>query len=145
MRFALVLLMACAACKDDDNSVQAFCVSETNKYREMVGLEAVARSAELEAYAQEGAEIDFGTVPHMHFGTDGGGIAAAETQCAQQEGWMIADGESEKTIVAQCVRSFFEEGEGGAHYAILTGPYTRVGCGIFQQDGKITVVQDWGN
>jgi hypothetical protein len=146
MKLALVLVVLCAACKDDeDNSAATFCVSETNKYREMAGVEKVERSSELQAFAQEGAEVDFGTAPHMHFGTDGGGIALAENECPQQDGWTIAEGESEKTVVAQCVRAFFEEGPGGAHYANLTGPYTRVGCGIYQQDGMITIVQDFGD
>jgi hypothetical protein len=145
MKLALVLLVLLAACDDEDsNSAAAFCVSETNKYREMAGVEPLTRSAELQAFAQEGAEVDFGTAPHEHFGTDGGGIAAAENECPQQDGWVIAAGESEKTVVAQCIRAFYEEGQGGPHYANLMGPYTRLGCGIYKQDDKITIVQDFG-
>jgi hypothetical protein len=143
MKLALVLLL-CAAC-DDDNSPQAFCVNQTNKYREMAGVDPVERSSELEAFAEEGAEVDFDSQPHMHFGSDGGGVALAENECPQQGGWTLAAGESENTVVAQCIRAFYEEGQGGGHYENLMGPYTRVGCGVYEQDGKITIVQDFGN
>ena len=146
MRVALAIIVLAAACsKDAEEEAQKFCVDEINQYREMEGVPPVERSPALEAFAEEGAEIDFGTQPHEHFGTDGGGVALAETECPQQDGWTIGPNESEKTVVAQCIRAFYEEGAGGAHFAILMGPYTKVGCGMYKQDGMITIVQDWGD
>ena len=145
MKCAICLLVL-AACGDTaEESAQKFCVSEANKYRAMDGRDPVERSSDLEAFADEGAEVDFGTAPHMHFGTDGGGVALAENECPQQGGWTVAAGESAKTVVAQCVRAFYEEGAGGGHYENLMGDYAFVGCGIYQEGDAITIVQDFGN
>jgi len=148
MRAALALLVLSCACStdaSDDGGARAFCVSETNMYREMEGVEPVERSSELEAFAQEGAEIDFGTQPHEHFGFDGQGVALAENECPQQGGWAVGQGETQQTVVAQCIRAFYAEGAGGPHFTNLMGPYALVGCGIHEQDGKITIVQDFSN
>jgi hypothetical protein len=141
------ILLVLAACHDsEEDSAQKLCIDDVNMYRSMEGLDPVERSSELQAYASEGAEVDFGSVPFMHFGTDGGGVAAAEDQCPQQDGWTVDAGEDQKTLVSQCVRSFYEEGPGtGGHYEILLGPYTRAGCGIFQQDTMITIIVDFGD
>jgi cysteine-rich secretory family protein len=141
-----VILFALVACSDSaEESAQQLCVDETNKYRAMDGADPVERSSELATFAREGAEVDFGTQPHMHFGTDGGGVALAENECPQQDGWTVAAGETQKTVVSQCIRVFYEEGAGGGHYENLMGAYAFVGCGIYEQGGKITIVQDFGN
>src|SRR5690349_24480150 len=60
------------------------CVDGTNEYRTGNGRPAVAWSAAVEAYAQDGAQYDFEhTSPyHAHFMLDGGGgIAWAENEC----------------------------------------------------------------
>jgi hypothetical protein len=123
-----------------------FCVSETNRYRQLVGKPALAHSAEIEAYADEGAEVDFETEPHYHFtSTNGGGIAFAENECPAQFGWTLEAGEDISAVVGRCIEAFFDEGPGGGHYENLMGPYTKVGCGIFESAGRITIVQDFGN
>jgi cysteine-rich secretory family protein len=142
MKRTLVIAVL-AACGGE--SAQDFCVGEANKYREMEGVEPIEHSSELEAFAEEGAEVDFASAPHMHFGNDGGGIALAENECPQQLGWTRVEGESEKTVIAQCIRAFYEEGPGGGHYENLIGPYAKLGCGTFESDGKITIVLDFGN
>jgi hypothetical protein len=157
MKRALVLL-ALVGCGGDDggggggdggtggSSAHEFCVSETNRYRQIKGKPALARSAQLEAYADEGAQIDFSSTPHDHFTqTNGGGIAFAENECPGQFGWMVTAGESESDVVGRCIKAFYDEGPGGGHYENMMGAYTKVGCGIYQAGGKITIVQDLGN
>lgn len=145
---ALCVLVACGG--DDGNSggssAHEFCVSETNRYRAMAGKSAVQRSAAIEAYADEGAEHDFNTSPHDHFAsTNGGGIAFAENECPHQLGWTLSPGEDINAVVGQCIKAFYDEGPGGGHYENMMGAYTKVGCGIFESGGRITIVQDFGN
>ncbi len=128
------------------SAAQQFCVSETNRYRAMVGKPALAESAELEAYATTGAMVDFTSSPHNHFiMTNGGGIAFAENECPVQGNWMIQPGESMNTVVAMCIAAFYAEGPGGGHYDNMMGPYASLGCGIYQQGTGVTIVQDYGN
>ena len=144
-----VLLMAIFACGGGSGGSAAheFCVSETNRYRATVGKPALVHSPEIEAYADEGAEVDHETSPHHHFSsTNGGnGIAFAENECPGQLGWTIAPGEDVSAVVGRCIKAFYDEGPGGGHYENLMGSYTKVGCGIFEAGGKITIVQDFGN
>ncbi len=143
---------ALAACGGDDASsggdaAHERCVSETNRYRQSIGKPALVRSAEIEAYADAGAEHDFGTSPHDHFtSTNGGnGLTFAENECPAQLGWTIAPGEDTSTVVEQCMKAFFDEGPGGGHYENMMGPYTKIGCGIYIEGDGITIVQDFGN
>lgn len=138
-----------AACADltTDASVsggtdEAFCVDETNRYRAMVSEPPLARSAALEAYAAEGAEID-GTAhqAHKHFqDTNGGGIAFAENEIPW---WPLSDFGSVREIVRAGLALMWAEGPGGGHYEIIRGPYTALGCGIFVNGDEVTVVQDY--
>ncbi len=123
-----------------------FCVSETNRYRAMAGKAPVAESAQLEAYADQGAMIDFNSSPHNHFSsTNGGGIAFAENECPQQGNWQVPAGGDVSAVVGDCVAAFYSEGPGGGHYENMMGPYAKLGCGIYQSGTKITIVQDYGN
>jgi hypothetical protein len=152
MKRALAALVF-VACGGDDgvstggDAAHGFCVSETNRYRQTIGKVALVHSPEIEAYADEGAEIDFHGSPHQHFtSTNGGnGIAFAENECPGQLGWTLAAGEDVSAVVGRCIKAFYDEGPGGGHYENLMGPYTKVGCGIFAAEGKITIVQDLGN
>jgi len=146
----LAILAVLAACGDGGSSgnpsAQQFCVSETNRYRAMVGKPAVAESSSLEAYADTGAMVDFSSAPHDHFTmTDGGGIAMAENECPVQGNWMLAPGGDIAMLVGQCIAAFWSEGPGGGHYDNMTGPYAKLGCGIYQQGTGVTIVQDYGN
>lgn len=158
MRSSLVLVLL-AACGGDDGggngggdggtgggTAHELCVTETNRYRAGKGKPALTRSPELEAYADEGARVDFGSSPHNHFtSTGGGGIALAENECPQQGNWTLPVGGDVAMVVGECVAAFYSEGPGGGHYENLMGPYAKLGCGIYESGGKITIVQDFGN
>jgi cysteine-rich secretory family protein len=122
-----------------------FCVSETNRYRAIVGKPALIESSALETYADTGAMIDFTTSPHNHFTmTQGGGIADAENECPQQGNWMLQPGGDMKALVGQCVAAFYAEGPGGGHYENMMSANTKLGCGIYMMGTGVTIVQDYG-
>ncbi len=124
-------------------AAHAFCVVETNRYRTDNGRAAVTRSAELEAYADEGAEVDHGAEPHDHFtATAGGGIAFAENECPH---WNLASaGGDLSQLVAACIAAFFAEGPGGGHYDNMMGNYGALGCGLYVDGDDVTIIQDFG-
>ncbi len=132
-------------------SAKQFCVSETNRYRAMNSKPALTESAQLEAYADTGAMVDFGSSPHNHFSTtNGGGIAFAENECPQQGNWQYTEGQDLNMVVGACIAAFYSEGPGTdynthGHYINMMGPYATLGCGIYYAGGKITIVQDYGN
>lgn len=149
-RLAIALaLLGVGGCGDDgggavDTEAHAFCVDETNRYRAMHDRPAVTRSAELEAYAQEGAEVDHHGSPHDHFReTNGGGIAFGENECPR---WDLSFGGGDVVeLVRACIAAFYAEGPGGGHYEImLDRDYRTLGCGIYQEGTSVTVVQDYG-
>jgi hypothetical protein len=126
------------------------CVTETNRYRAMVGVAALAESAALEAYADAGAMEDFSSSPHMHFSmTNGGGIAFAENECPVQGNWMVPAGGDLGDVVRQCIAAFYAEGPGSdfsthGHYINMMGNYGTLGCGFYQMGTGVTIVQDYG-
>jgi uncharacterized protein YkwD len=132
-------------------TAKQFCVSETNRYRAMNSKPALQESAQLEAYADQGAMVDFSSSPHNHFSsTNGGGIAFAENECPGQFGWNYNPGDDLNAVVGQCIAAFYAEGPGTdynthGHYINMMGNYASLGCGIYYADGKITIVQDYGN
>ena len=102
--------------------------------------------AQLEAYADTGAMVDFGSSPHHHFSsTNGGGIAFAENECPQQGNWQYSPGDDLPAIVSMCIDAFYAEGPGGGHYENMMGGYGSIGCGLYDSGGKLTIVQDFGN
>jgi hypothetical protein len=145
---ALLIVVACGGDgSSGDSSAHDFCVGETNRYRATIGKPALVRSPEIEAYADEGAEVDLETSPHNHFiSTNGGnGLTLAENECPGQFGWTRSPDEDVTAVVGRCIKAFYDEGAGGGHYENLMGTYTKVGCGIYEAGGKITIVQDFGN
>jgi hypothetical protein len=127
-----------------DSSAHAFCVEETNRYREMKGKAKVTRSQQLEDYANAGAEIDFNGQPHDHFRqTSGGGIAFAENECPK---WSLQQqgGGDMNMLVATCIAAFMSEGPGGGHYENMLGNYATLGCGLYESGGRVTIIQDFG-
>jgi hypothetical protein len=149
MRWAWLLVLA--ACGGDDgagmpgdSSAHAFCVDETNRYREMKGKAKVTRSQQLEDFADEGAMIDFNGQPHDHFRqTSGGGIAFAENECPK---WSLQQqgGGDMNMLVAACIAAFMSEGPGGGHYENMLGNYATLGCGLYESGGRVTIIQDCG-
>ena len=150
MRLALLAVFAACGGGDGapgdggDSSAHAFCVDETNRYRAMHGRAPLARSAQLEAYANKGAEIDFHGTPHQHFSsTNGGGIAFAENECPRWSLSQQGNGDM-KMLVAACIAVFYAEGPGGGHYENMLGNYGTLGCGIYESGGRATIIQDFG-
>jgi hypothetical protein len=156
MRIACIVLLVSACGGDDggagmqeiDANVNAtphlFCVDETNRLRAGKGKPAVVHSAQLETYADSGAMIDFGGSPHQHFSsTQGGGIAFAENECPK---WSLAQqgGGDMKALVGACIAAFYSEGPGGGHYENMMGNYGTLGCGIFVNGDRVTIIQDFG-
>lgn len=144
-------LFALVACGGDDggtsggDAAHEVCVTETNRLRELNGKPALAHSAELEAYADEGAMVDFDSDAHTHFiTTQGGGIAFAENECPQQGNWRLEPGGDMSALVVECIAAFYSEGPGGGHYDNMMSNNTKLGCGIYQVDTRVTIVQDYG-
>ncbi len=145
------LVLCVAACSGDDGggtpgdtSAHAFCVHETNRYRTMKGKAAVVRSPQIEEFADTGAMIDFSGTPHDHFrSTSGGGIAFAENECPK---WSLAQqgGGDINNLIAACIAAFMSEGPGGGHYENILGNYGSLGCGIYESNGSVTIIQDFG-
>ncbi|HEU5058797.1 MAG TPA: CAP domain-containing protein [Kofleriaceae bacterium] len=121
-----------------------YCIDETNRHRALADLPPLARSAALEAYAAEGAEIDHQTgEPHKHFlDTQGGGIAAAENEIPR---WPISMFGSVHNVIRDGIDMMMDEGEGGPHHDTILGPYSALGCGIYRSGDLVTVVQDFGS
>lgn len=171
MVFALSVVWSCGGMSDDTtgdddgsnmgsgsgsgsgpSSAKAFCVSETNRYRAMNGKPALAEAANLEAYADTGAMVDYtSSSPHSHFSsTSGGGIAFAENECPGHSGWHLPPGGDMNALVGECVKAFYDEGPGSdynthGHYINMMGNYAKLGCGIYQSGTDVTIVQDYGN
>jgi uncharacterized protein YkwD len=158
-RTALALMVTCAgaalpACSGDsatpqsaDSSVLQFCVDETNRFRAMDGKGPIARSATLEAFAAEGAAQDTeAQQAHGHFGRQGDHLVAfAENACPSWLGWTLGDGpNAEKDAVGACLKAFYDEGPGGGHYENLMSDNSHVGCGLYEANGGITIIQDFG-
>ena len=155
---ATVVVLALAACGGDDGttgnaSAQQFCVSETNRYREMNGKADLTEAANLETFADTGAMTDYNAMAaHTHFSsTQGGGIAFAENECPGFSGWHLAPGGDLNALVGMCIAAFYNEGPGTdynthGHYINMMGNYATLGCGIFSAtNGDVTITQDYGN
>jgi Cysteine-rich secretory protein family len=120
----------------------AFCVGDVNRYRAQVGRPPLVESPSLEAFAAAGAQADAASgVPHSHFrATNGGGIASAENELLTFDR-QLAPTVQDAMHAANAI--FWAEGSTGAHYQILVGSFTEVGCGVFVTGGAVTVVQDF--
>jgi uncharacterized protein YkwD len=120
-------------------SALQFCADEVNKYRALAGLPTLARSADLEAFAQKAAEYDAAKgVPHQFFlASNGGGIAKAENQLLLWKGYALDN------VITLGMQQMWAEGPGGSHYHVLTGNYSEVGCGVYQDASGISVSQDF--
>ncbi len=160
MKPTLILLLGllAAGCGGDvalsgggDDDTQAppttdleFCVSETNRYRAMIGRPPLQHSTVLEEFATEGARADtLSGEAHGHFGSQGMPLTAfAENECPSFLGWTL-EGNVHDTI-AKCLEAFFKEGKGGGHYENMMGDHEGCGCGVYLSgDDQITITQDF--
>jgi hypothetical protein len=103
----------------------AFCVSEVNRYRVLAGMIALSRSAALDSFATESAEMD------------GTGISSAETELLRWRGASV------HAIIEKGLSIMWQQGPGGEHYDIIAGPYSEIGCGIYIGASGVTVAQDY--
>ena len=117
-----------------------YCVAQTNHYRASIGRPALVRSPSLESYAAAAAPHDGAKrAVHQYFRkTGGGGVAFAENQVPW---WPLPQFGSVREVVRQGLAMMWAEGHGGGHYDNIAGPYTQVGCGVFVDDGRVTVIQ----
>ena len=115
-----------------------FCASETNRYRAQLNLPPVARSAEVETYARAAAQADHASrVAHSYTaGVHGDKGAFAENEVLR---WPFEP--PVQHVVAEAIAAFWSEGPGGPHYENLRGDRQVVGCGVWIEDGAVTVVQ----
>ncbi|HEX7086142.1 MAG TPA: CAP domain-containing protein [Vicinamibacterales bacterium] len=117
-----------------------FCVDEANRYRAIAGAAPLVRSEALELYAAQAARVD-GTARegHRHFRLTGGGggLVFAENEIPW---WPLSTYRTVREVIRVGFAFFWEERPSGGHYRNLVGPYREIGCGVFQQDGLVTVV-----
>ncbi|MEP7118951.1 MAG: CAP domain-containing protein, partial [Acidobacteriota bacterium] len=120
---------------DDDLD---FCAAETNRYRARLHLPPVARSAEVEAYALAAAQADHASrVAHSYTaGVHGDQAAFAENEVLR---WPFDP--PIRRVIAEAIAAFWSEGPGGPHYENLRSNRQVVGCGVWVEDGAVTVVQ----
>ncbi len=128
--------------KPDDDLV--FCVDETNRYRKKAGKPALRRSAQLEAFAAEGAAADARSRrPHGHFSSVAYPHAYREMGENVIPWWPLKQYGSVREIIRVGLSGMWAEGPGGGHYENLVGNFTEVGCGIHIANGEVTVTQDF--
>lgn len=116
-----------------------FCADEINRYRASIGRAPLERTDSLEQFASEAARHDHEAgVPHLLFrNTNGGGVALAETQLLLWKNYQVRE------VIKEGLARMWAAGPGGEHYAILAGPYTQVGCGVFVDGTQVSVSQDF--
>lgn len=116
-----------------------YCADEVNRLRASVGRPGLRRSSELESFAAAAIERDATLrIPHYHFqATGGGGISRAETEILWWRGYTV------RRVIELGLAQMWVVGPGGEHYDILTGPYTEIGCGVFESRGEVSVAQEF--
>lgn len=118
----------------------AFCVSETNRYRAMLGLGALTESTAVETFAAAAAQADAESgQPHSYYESHLPAGQSAENEA----NLTLAGTTTVQDDVREAIAFFWSEGPGGAHYENLIGPFTQLGCGFFVSSGRIVIVQDF--
>ena len=118
----------------------SFCVTETNRYRAMLGRAPLAQSPDIEGFALAAAQMDSpSNTPHSYYAAHWQGFGAEN----EALNWPVAGFDSVRTVVQQAILAFWSEGPGGGHYENMNGPFTQLGCGIYIAGQSITLVQDY--
>ena len=119
----------------------AFCVSETNRYRAMVGAAPLQAMPDLETYTAQAAKADAESrIPHSYFSDHEPEAPAAENE----EQFLLGSvGHTAHDLISQALATFFAQGPGGDHYDNLVGPYRQLGCGTYAGGSLYVVVQDF--
>ncbi len=104
-----------------------------------MGRPALARSADLEAFAAQAAQADGLAHQAHHFfaTTNGGGTSAAENEILWWAGFGV------RSVIQQGLEQMWQTGPAGEHYDIMTGAFSQIGCGIFVNGSEVTVAQDF--
>lgn len=118
----------------------SFCTSEINRYRASVGLTALARSAELDAFSAAAVEYDHkARTPHAYHQrtSGGGGLSRAQNELLLWKGYAVNE------VIRRGLADMWAQGPQGTHYRTMTGPYSHVGCGVFVSGSEVSVSQDF--
>ena len=93
-----------------------------------------------ESYAAAAAPHDGSArAVHQYFRkTRGGGVAFAENQIPW---WSLPQYGSVREVIRRGLEMMWAEGRGGGHYENIVGSYREVGCGVFVDGPRVTVVQ----
>jgi uncharacterized protein YkwD len=120
------------------------CLDTINAYRASVGLKAVAWSASLEAFADQGARYDSErNAAHGHFSAFSKGAVPSDAENAIP-GWPLKNYKTVAKIVAEGAKQMWAEGPGGGHYENIKGSHTVVGCGIYVNPaGGVWIIHDF--
>jgi uncharacterized protein YkwD len=136
-----VTVAAAAAAKRDD---LGFCVEEINRYRGRAKKPPLERSADLEAFAAEGAKVDSAArQAHHHFSRVPYPHPYREMGENEIPWWPAAQYGSVADVLRTGLAGMWDEGPGGGHYENLVGRFSYVGCGIHVAGGEVTVVMDF--
>ena len=119
----------------------ALCVSLTNSYRATVSRGALTRAERLETYAAEAARHD-ATAREAHkyvrATNFGNGLVRAENELLW---WPLSSYGSVRKIVEAGLAQMWAEGADGDHRRNMMGDYVEIGCGIFVNNGEVTLAQ----
>lgn len=119
------------------------CIDQVNALRASVGDPPLSRSARIDAFSAEAAQVDGEAhQAHKHFlATNGGqGTAVAENMIPW---WKVSDYGSVQNVVRKGIQTMWDAGPSGYHYVNMRGGYTEMGCGIAVINGEVTVSQDF--
>lgn len=116
-----------------------FCADEINRYRARVGRPPLTRSDTLDSLAAEAVQYDVTAgAPHQFFlKTNGGGVATAETELLLWRNYPV------RNAIEQGLAGMWAAGPSEPHYAVIIGPYTEVGCGVFVKGNEVSVAQEY--
>ena len=108
----------------------------------MANRAALQQSAALDEYAATAAEYD-GTRHTAHAYSNStnfsGGFVRHENEIPW---WSLRIYGSIRAVIRQGIATMWAQGPTGEHYQGLTHPaMTQFGCGVFQGNGEVTVVQ----
>jgi hypothetical protein len=120
------------------SSDPAFCASETNRYRAMVGQPALTQSAELEAFGLAAARSD-------HASGDGHAYFRANAVATTGENMVLRwPFSGTRSLISSALAAFWSEGPGGGHYENMPDAgWRQMGCGIHIQGAQATLAQEF--
>jgi len=122
---------------------QAQCVEVTNAYRATLKLPAYSRASALDTFAMAAAQNDGQShLAHQHFyATSGGGFSLAENMIPW---WPLGQYDTLEQILRTGLAQMWAEGPGSGHYENMRSTrYRTMGCGIYVNNGEVTVAQEF--